>query len=146
MTQKRANKIVSVSCRRVFHRLREKTTSFFKLKFESPLKRTLLYGGLVGAKYMKNSRDFFPFSPFEKKTPFPKTPFRYPKRNRDKFFFALLSAWRYFECPREFPQQPFQFLLFVFGKSIFGGIQETHNYFFKFTKKITKHHTSPYKR
>jgi len=32
------------------------------LQIESPLKRTLPPGGLDGAKYMKNSRDFFFFS------------------------------------------------------------------------------------
>jgi hypothetical protein len=32
-------------------------------KIESPLKRMLPYGGLDGAKYTKNSRDFFTFFP-----------------------------------------------------------------------------------
>jgi hypothetical protein len=35
-------------------------------KFESPLKRKLLYGGLDGAKYIKNSRESFSVLPFFK--------------------------------------------------------------------------------
>jgi hypothetical protein len=39
----------------------------FTSKIESPLKRTLLYGSLDGAKYMKNSRDFSLFFREEQK-------------------------------------------------------------------------------